>query len=166
MSKVKSASISEFMLNVKCKMSNVKNGFTFIEILLSIVIIVAMTSVAVPIYQSFQVRNDLDIAVNTIAQTIRRAQVLAQANDGDSNWGIKIQAGSIVLFRGDSYLSKDSGYDEIFDLASSIDSSTGLGEIIFTKFTGEPDNTGDIILTSTINETRTMTINEKGMIDF
>lgn len=140
-------------------------GFTLIEILLSIAVIVIIAGISIPVYQSFQVRNDLDIATVETAQTLRRAQMLAQAVDGDTSWGVNIQSGSLTLFKGASYATRDSSFDELFDIPTSIVPS-GASEIIFTKFSGLPQNIGTITLNSNANETRSITIDVKGTISY
>lgn len=135
------------------------------EILLSIAVIAIIAGISVPIYQSFHVRNDLDIATVEMAQTLRRAQILSEAVDGDTSWGLKIQSGSLTLFKGVSYAARDTAFDELFDVPTSITSS-GVSEIVFTKFSGLPQTTGTITLTSNVNETRTITINAKGMVSY
>lgn len=140
-------------------------GFTLIEVLLSVVAIGVIAGISVPLYQSFQVRNDLDIATVEIAQSVRRAQTLSEAVDGDVSWGIKIQSGSIIVFKGASYAVRDTTFDEVFEVPTSITPS-GIAEVIFTKFTGLPQTTGTIILTSNNNETRIITINAKGIINY
>lgn len=140
------------------------NGFTLIEVLLSAALIALVAGISAPVYQSFQIKNDLDIAQNTIGQTLRRAQILSQSVDGDVPWGVKIQTGSVVLFKGASYAVRDAGFNEIFDVPSNIIPS-GLTEIIFAKFSGLPPAAGTVTLTAAqINETRTIAINEKGTI--
>lgn len=140
-------------------------GFTLMEGLLSIAVIAIIGGISIPIYQSFQVRNDLDIAIVSTVQTLRRAQVLAQAVDGDTSWGISVLSGSIILFKGASYAARDTAFDEVFEVPASITPS-GLSEIVFTKFTGLPQTTGTITLTSNANETRTITINTKGIVSY
>ena len=54
-------------------------GFTLLEVLLSIAIITLIAGIGIPVYLSFQVRNDLDIATAEIVQSARRVQVLSQA---------------------------------------------------------------------------------------
>ncbi len=140
-------------------------GFTLIELLLSISVIMLIAGLSAPVYQSFQVRNDLDIATVATAQSLRRAQMLSQAVDGDTTWGVKAQTGSVVLFKGANYAARDTSYDEIFDVQESI-APSGVSEIVFTKFAGLPQTAGTIIYTSNANETRTITINAEGMISF
>ena len=140
-------------------------GFTLIEVMLSLAAISIIAGISIPIYQSFQARNDLDIATVSIVQTMRRAQILAQAVDGDTSWGVKLQSESLTLFKGANYVARDSSFDEVFDISTTITPS-GISEVVFAKFTGLPQTTGTITLSSNINETRTITINEKGAVSY
>jgi len=144
---------------------NKQPGFTLLEILLSIAIIAIIAGIGIPIYQSFQVRNDIDIAAAAYVQNLHRAQALSQAVDGDTSWGVYAVSGSITLFKGTSYAARDITYDEIFNVSNSIVLS-GISEIVFSKFTGLPQTTGTIILTSINNENRNITINAKGMVNY
>lgn len=147
------------------KFSNKSAGFTMIEMALSLAVITLIAGMSVPVYQSFQIRNDLDIATVSIVHSARRAEVLAGASDGDSNWGVKVEAGSIFVFKGSSFASRDSAYDEIFDLPASI-TPTGLLELVFTKFSGLPVSTGTTTLSSTAGEVRDIAINAKGTLTY
>lgn len=140
-------------------------GFTLLEMLLSVAAIGIIIMIGVPVYQSLQVRNDLDVGATTIAQMSRRAEVLSQTAQGDSNWGVKIQSGSIVIFKGTSYSGRDTSYDEIISLPTSI-TPTGVSEIVFDKVTGFPQTTGTTTLTSTSNEVKNININAKGTISY
>jgi prepilin-type N-terminal cleavage/methylation domain-containing protein len=146
-------------------------GFTLVELLLSMAIIGVLAGLSLPAYRTLLMKNDLDIAANTIASSLRRAQVLAQAVDGDvvaenATWGVKAQSGSIVIFKGTSFgaSGRDTSFDEIFDMPTTIGVG-GTSEIVFTKFTGFPVTTGTINL-STESDTRAVSINEKGMVNY
>lgn len=145
--------------------SPTRQGFTLLEVLLSIATITIIAGFSIPLYQSFQVKNDLDITANTWVQTLRRAQVLSQAVDGDSAWGVKIQPASLVLFKGASYIARDTNFDEIFQVSTSITPSD-ITEIVFTKFTGTPSVTGTTTLTASTAEIRTININAKGTLTY
>lgn len=146
-------------------MTSSMRAFTLLEVMLSLAAIAVIAGISLPVYQSFQVRNDMDIAATTIAQSCRRAAVLAQASDGDTSWGVRIQSGSITLFKGANYAARDATFDEFFSMPTSITPS-GLSEIVFAKFTGMPTATGTTTLTSSINENRTISINAKGMVSY
>jgi prepilin-type N-terminal cleavage/methylation domain-containing protein len=57
-------------------------GFTLIEILLSVALIGILAGLSLPVYQAFQVKNDLSVAVDTVVQSMRRAQMLSRASQG------------------------------------------------------------------------------------
>ena len=136
-----------------------------IEVMLSLAIIAVLAGISTLIYQSFQVRNDLDIAAVTIAQSMRRAQTLSQAVDGDTTWGVDVQSGSITVYKGVSYAGRDATFDELFDMPTSVTPS-GLGGVVFAKFTGLPQTTGTVTLTSNASEVRSIVVNSKGMISY
>lgn len=141
-----------------------KCGFSLIEVMLAIAIIALLGGIAVPIYQNFLFQDDLTIATNTTAESLRRAQFLSQSVEGDESWGVYLGNSKITLFKGSSYATREVDFDEDFKLEASI-APTGINEIVFDKFTGYPQQVGDIIL-STENETKTITINEKGIVSY
>jgi len=140
-------------------------GFTLIELLISIAIIMVITGMTLPIYESFVRRNDLDLITQTLAMAIRRAETYARAANYDSAWGIEIQSSSITLFQGGSFASRNTAYDETVSIPGSVTPS-GLNDIQFAKLSGLPNITGTIILTSTTNDTRTVTLNAKGVVSY
>lgn len=140
-------------------------GFTLIEILLSITLISIIAGIGIPIYQSFQNRNSLNLATEGFVQLLRRAQTLSRAVDGDTSWGVYIASNTITLFQGLDFTNRNADFDELFDISSSV-SITGLQEIVFSKFSGEPQSVGTTILTSLNNETKTITINTEGSIEY
>lgn len=142
-----------------------RRGFTLLETLLSIATLGIIAGISIPLYQSLQVRNDIDIAAVTIAQSMRRAQVLARTSSNDAHWGVAVATSSITLYKGVSYAARDISYDEVFDLPLSITPS-GLTEVTFAKFTGLPGSAGTTTLTSSVNETRTLTINAQGTVNY
>lgn len=141
-------------------------AFTLIEILLSIAILAIVFMFSAPVYQSLQNRNDLDIAVNTIAQSYRRSQLLAQSVDGDTSWGVMLQSGQITIFKGNTYVGRDPNFDENIEMPTAI-AITGNTETVFAKFTGLPQAASTLTLTSSSNnESRIITLNAKGIANY
>jgi prepilin-type N-terminal cleavage/methylation domain-containing protein len=141
-----------------------ESGFTLIEMLLSVVIISLLVSVSLPIYVSFQTRNDLEITAESIVSMLRRAQTYARSGNGDSQWGVEIQSSNATLFKGASFGTRDTSYDEATTIAGMAVS--GLSEVVFAKLSAAPSITGSITLTANVNDTRTIAINGKGMVDY
>ncbi len=90
-------------LSAKRYQLKAKSAFTMLEVLMSVALITIIAGIGIPVYQTFQVKNDLDVAANTWVQTIRRAEALSQGVDGDTTWGVTIQGGNITLFKGASF---------------------------------------------------------------
>lgn len=146
------------------KKLNHERGFTLLELLLSVAVISALAGLSLPVYRTLLQKNDLDIAAVTITQSLRRSQMMSQAVDGDTTWGVKVQSGNIVIFKGTSYATRDSTFDETFDVPTSIGVS-GTIEYIFSKVTGLPQATGTVNL-STESDARAVTVNAKGMVSY
>ena len=146
-------------------MMKITRAFTLPEVLLSIALLTIITGMTIPLYGVFMNRNDLDTATTMIAQNLRRAQALSESGDGDTSWGVHVGVGSILVFKGASYVSRDSTYDESTSYPTTI-VPTGLSEVVFSKVTGAPQVTGAFTLTAPSGEVRNITINEKGMVDY
>ncbi len=140
-------------------------GFTLPEVLLSLTLLSIIGAMTIPMYRTFMVRNDLDTAATTVAHSLRRAQALSISGSGDTTWGVRVGVGSILIYKGSSYISRDPQFDENTSIPTTI-VPTGINEVNFSKVLGVPSATGTFILTSQANETRTITINQKGMVEY
>lgn len=136
-----------------------------LEIALSMSILGMIFGMTIPMYRIFSVRNDLDIAASTLVQDYRRAQTLSMIADGDSMWGVHVATGSILIYKGSSYVTRNGAFDENTEMPTSIVVS-GLTNVTFNKQTGLPQSTGTTTFTSITNEARNVTINQKGMVDY
>lgn len=137
-----------------------------LELLLVMASITIIASLSLPIYSALQPRNDLNVATNVTAQSLRRAQLLSQSGSGNTTWGVKVQPGSIVVFKGANYTSRDAAYDEIFPIAGNI-SVSGISEVVFDKTIGNAQTTGNLTLISPLNgENLTVNINAKGTVTY
>jgi prepilin-type N-terminal cleavage/methylation domain-containing protein len=140
-------------------------GFTLVEVLLSVVLLSMIAGMSVPLTRIFLERNELDQTTMALAQTYRRAQFMSIAQDGDSAWGVKVTPSGILLFKGASYATRDQLFDESTSIVPSIMLS-GLSEVVFQKGTGIPTTTGTSTFTARSNEIRNVTINQKGMVNY
>lgn len=140
-------------------------GFTLLEVMLSIAAIAILTGISIPVFNSLQIQSDLDIATLSITENLRRAEILSQSVEGDSEWGVKIQSGSLTLFKGSSYAGRDSSYDEDTPISGAITPS-GDTEIVFNKLTGNLGSSKSLTLQSLNNISKTVTLNTKGTINY
>lgn len=140
-------------------------GFTLIEVLLSVTIISMMVGLSMPIFQSYQNRNEVELAAQNLAAALRRAQVYARSGSDDSQWGIQIQSNTVTLYKGAVFASRDTTYDETYTIPPTI-SVSGDATTVFAKLSGLPDAAGTTTLTSVSTDVRTVSINAKGMVSY
>lgn len=112
-----------------------EDGFSLLELLLSISLIGILVAVSLPVYQQVQNKNAAMLAANTIEQTVHRATMLARSGAQDSAWGVKVAAGSVTLFSGDSYAARNTDLDEVFSIPTTVEFSA-TPEMVFAKQTG------------------------------
>lgn len=149
-----------------------QTGFTLIEVLIIMAIVITLSLVAIPISNNIQIGAQLNDSSSGIIQAIRTAQNQANAGLNNSSHGVYFDINpsgtdSYILYQGDSYSTRNSDYDRIFLINSSIELSTTLtgDEITFSKNLGKPDKTGSISLSHESGDTRSMSINSFGLID-
>lgn len=140
-------------------------GFTLPEIVLVLAIVAILTSAGFVFSRTILIDANLDAAATGFSESARRAALLARGVDGDSTWGVHVQAGSITLFKGASFVARDTVVDEIIEMPSTITPS-GTTDVLFSKFTGFPTTTGMLILTGLDGQSRSITINGKGTITY
>lgn len=139
-----------------------RSGFTLIEVLLSVALIGLIAGIGAVVFQQLQSRNDLNVAAATVAASERRAQALSRAVDSDTTWGVRTDVGTVTIFQGASYASRNAAFDEVSTVSPAITPS-GLQEVVFAKFTGLPQTTGTLTLTGP-NDSRTLTLNAQGTV--
>ena len=142
-----------------------RSGFTIIELLLVIAIMTVTLSIMIPVSTDYQKRNDLDLAQTTFAQSVRRAQQLSMASDGDSQWGVATDSinGNIVVYKGATFIGRDTSFDENYDLSKAITVS-GQSEYDFTKLLGSTTS-GTVTFTNG-NYVKNVSVNVKGIVNY
>lgn len=141
-----------------------EKGFTLVEFLISIAVLMIFAGVSIPLYYSLQMQNNLDTTVHTVVRSLRRAQLFSQAVKEDSDWGVRLDAGTITIFKGDSYANSESEFEEVFSTPAVV-SFSGVQEVIFTKFSGKPQQTGTITCNSSSGN-KSITLNVKGILAY
>jgi len=136
-------------------------GFTFVEIIIAVAVVAFLMILIVPWGINFYNTQQLDDTSQEIVQALRRAQLQAMTGSFDSSFGVYFGLGYYALFRGNSYVAKTD--EESFSILSAV-SFSGLSEIVFSKLTGVPNKTGNIIL-KLGKDSRTININSIGRIN-
>lgn len=149
-------------------------GFTLVETLLIAAIVSIVLILSIPFYNTFQISNQLDTLSSEALQALRRSQMKAITLENDSVWGVYFEKNvdsqdKFVLFKGTNYSGRDQNYDEITELPNTIffdeiSLNEGGTEVVFEKINGSTNHHGFFEIKSTINEEKTITINEAGRI--
>ncbi|KKU20067.1 MAG: hypothetical protein UX30_C0004G0015 [Candidatus Saccharibacteria bacterium GW2011_GWA2_46_10] len=139
----------------------IRQAFTAIETAITIAIVGITAGISVPMYRNFLIKNELDLASGQMVQAMRSAQIRSQSGTEDSKWGVFAPDGTV--FRGESYETRDSAYDDAYPLPPSITVS-GLMEVTFDRLDGVPEQTGTVTLTAVNGESRSIAVNSNGMM--
>ncbi len=140
-----------------------KNGFTLLELLLSVALMGLLAGIAAPMYLSLQAENEVAIAAATIGDVLHRGQIRAQAVDSDSDWGVEMVSSTITIFKGNNFSTHDQNFDENYNLGATINLS-GLNEVIFNKFSGWTTASGTIVISHQDGRQKNVSISELGII--
>ncbi len=141
-----------------------KKGFTLIELMLSVGVIAILLMITVPVMQRYLARSDMDVLTNVIVQDLYRAQSLARAGENNASWGVYVQNGSITLFQGASYATRNQVKDELYTISSGVQ-VTGKNEYNFTIFTGNPVSSGSTTLTNN-SDVKVVSVSARGVVDY
>lgn len=147
------------------KLKSSKKGFTIIETVLTVSLLLLIVTMSLPSLTSLQGSHDADISGGIMIQSLRRAQSLAQAGFRDDDWGVAILVQEIVLFKGSSYATRDPAFDEQFGITPTLQVD-GISEFVFEKGTGTPLVPGQLTITSQEGISRTMIVNAYGMVAY
>jgi prepilin-type N-terminal cleavage/methylation domain-containing protein len=140
-------------------------GFSLLEILLTISIIVVISGIGIPLYYNLQIKNDLRNTVSRVVEKNRRAQSLSRASKNDTPWGINIEGRNVTLFSGATYDTRNGSFDETFQAPPSINFTTDQ-EYTYSKVSGELGAPITIEVEGRNEEPVTININEMGMIEY
>jgi len=152
-------------VNIGIEYKKNSGGFSFVEIIIVISILIVFIVASDLAFRNFNSKSNLEIATNSVVQTIRQAQSNSEKGKEDSGWGVFVSDGLIIIFSGDSYAGRDNGFDQRISLPSGVTAS-GLGEIVFTKIFGNTNDTGTIVLSQVNQEAKNIIINEKGVVSY
>jgi prepilin-type N-terminal cleavage/methylation domain-containing protein len=137
--KKKRGSISESL--------SVERGFTLIELILVMGIVVIIGVVASRDLTQQIAQGYFTNTVERIVRTLRTAQNYSFSGKEDSSWGVHYEQGKIVLFKGTSYASRDAAFDAETPIPVSVEIS-GWNDIYFDKLRGLPSATPSILVES------------------
>jgi len=138
-------------------------SFTLIELLLTIAIFLIIGSFSTPFLSRFLVSQNVSQTTNQIKSYLKKAQSYSLSGKSNSNWGVVIISGELILFKGNSYVNRDSSFNEKTLISQNV-LITGFSEIVFNRVTGVPDK--ELMITvSNQGKTNQIAVNNRGMVE-
>jgi len=124
---------------IKLKNNQGRKGFTLLELMLVIGLMVIFATLTIPYGMDFYRSRAVEEQTRTISNILSRAQSHAITGKEDSNWGVMFfhEQGEYVFFKGVRYSERDTVYDQTFKSSGGV-STEGITEIVFEKNTGDP----------------------------
>lgn len=149
-----------------------KAGFSLLELLLGVALIILLATMAVPIYGNLQPRSLLLDESARAIDAYRRAHYRAMSGLGNTDHGVRLfvvanGADRLVIYRGSSYSNRENSYDEVLNFDGGIVVGETLSnlDVTFAQGSGIPDSTGIITLTHATSGQKSITINSWGLVD-
>lgn len=139
-------------------------GFTMLELLLSIAIIVILTGITIPFYSEYN-KGSLQAESGIIVSAIRTARISAISEKNNSGWSVHFSQSKIIVFKGSSFELRDTLFDKEISISNSFIFS-GINDVYFSPFDGIPNKIGVVIMTGQDNTQKEFIINQKGVIDY
>ncbi|MBI1813262.1 choice-of-anchor A family protein [Candidatus Peregrinibacteria bacterium] len=139
-----------------------RRGFTMMEMLMTVGMIALITSLAIPSYRQYSIRNDLALARTQVVQGLQRAKLNTIEGKGGTVWSFYAPQG--LLFAGSDLATVEADLaagtaatTEVFPMPSTIQFS-GLTDAITFNRKGTPSAVGTIILTAVNGDQTTVVI--------
>ena len=139
-------------------------GFTTVEMLLVVGIMMILTAIGAPLYMNLSNTNQLDSATNLLVQDLYQAQTHSRNQSQDSAWGVAVNGQVITLFAGTSYAARNTAYDVNYTVPMAIHLS-GSTQVVYSKLYGLPTSVGSFGLTGG-GKTSAVSVNSKGTVEY
>jgi type II secretory pathway pseudopilin PulG len=142
-------------------------GFTIVELLITISIIILITAASAPIYSNYQVSSQLNEDESQIIQTLRIAREQSAARLNNYSHGVIFNDHNFIIFQGSNFGARVADYDREITIEDSVMITTDLpgNEVSFSKGLAIPNVTGTITITHSAGGSRTISLNSKGMVE-
>lgn len=153
-------------------------GFTLIEGLVVIAILLISVLILAPILSDSVVKKDVQSASDQGVDALREAQSNVMTGKNNLAYGVHFEATKLVVFQGHTYSSGAStnvttslsgrlSITSVTLTGGACTVATGVGncEVHFAVRRGIPTETGTIVFSDGGTITKTVTINAAGMID-
>ncbi len=149
-------------------MTSSTRGFTLIEVIIAVLIVVLVTGVFVASFRSFSARRALDGASAHVISALEVARTQTLDSLSDSQYGVHIEATRVTIFKGATY-TQGHVDNRIINLSPQVRVTSsltgGVTDVTFMRLTGKASVTGTVTITlvADTSQTRVITIAPGGI---
>lgn len=116
---------------------NSMKGFTLLELMIVIGLIVALAMMTLPYSMDFYRSRTLEEETRSLSSILDRARSNAISGRMDSNWGVYFESdNSYIIFKGERYEDRNLDFDQHFSVPSGMEVDTDIIEVVFERHTG------------------------------
>jgi len=154
-------------------MINYERGYTLMEILISIAVLLILVGLGVINYHSVGSKNELNSSGQEIVSILRLAQSKTLGSKKESQYGVYFSTSSdphrYILFQGPDYVSRATSSDVIYELSEELEfykiNLGGDHQVVFEYLTGNPEQNGEIGLRlKDSSKTKLIKVKESGQL--
>lgn len=139
-------------------------GFTLIEILVTITIMIILAAGAMALYSFFQTEQVLESVKTELIQQMRYQQERAKAGIGGTSYGVYFSGSNYTLYQGQNYAARNPASDIVHSLPAGFVFS-GYQEVTFLLHQGSASPTGTLTIEKlSTNTSVTIQVNSVGLI--
>lgn len=138
------------------------SGFSVVELLVVIAIISILASGTFAMGQRYMVSNFQRNKLYELVAALQTAQLNTMTGRENSVWGVHTSSSDLTLFAGTSYETRDTAFDVIYTVHSTVTLSSG--EVVFEAVSGEPQGTTSFTVEGT-NYQRIVSLNSLGVVN-
>ena len=139
-------------------------GFVVIELIIVIAFVVILSALAWPFYKGIIARTPVESTARDVVEVLRRAQTKAHGSEMNSTWGVHFENDRFVLFKGASWVSRDSAFDELQMAPGNTTIGSSPTDIIFAK-NGTTGSDSTVTISGLGTITKTISITSEGVIE-
>ena len=161
--------IKNFQFSIFNFQKRKQKGFSLIEMIVAAAIGAVLVVAVIISFSSFRNSKIVDISADQILSVINEARVKTVSSEDYSRFGVRLEAGRVVLFKGDIFTEPSSSnvqttLSSLVEI-SNISLNGGGADIIFQKLTGKTNNYGSlqIRLKSDNNKYKTISVKSTGI---
>lgn len=147
------------------------SGFTLLETLMVLAVAAIIITIVALSFGGLNASQALDKSVRNVISVLDEARNKTLSSSDDSRYGVRLESGQVILFRGSSYVSTDPD-NEVSELHSlvgirNVSLSGGGTSVVFDRLTGATSQSGtfEIYLREASTTYRTISIARTGVVE-